>query len=105
MFCKVNTHSFDTVSRENGDEAGVISFHLIGDELEGLAHGVFDHFLFGFFGFFETFVKVLEKLGHESLARTFHVLSFSYDSVLFNVDSGHEKIDHVAEVIEKGTLW
>lgn len=89
MFCKVNAHSLDTVSGKNWDETGVIPFHLVSDELEGLAHSVLDHFLFGFFGFLETFVKVLKKLSHKRLARILQVLPFFYDSVFVDVDGGH----------------
>jgi hypothetical protein len=78
---------------------------LVCDELEGLPHGVLDHFLLGLFGFFESFVKILENLGHKSLAGILHKLFCPYDSILLDVDSGYEKVDHVTKDSEYFTLW
>ena len=65
MFAEVDAHAFESIGGEEGDEAGVFFFELVGDVLEGLAHGVLDHFFFGLFGLLEALVEVAEDFSHE----------------------------------------
>jgi hypothetical protein len=98
ILCEINAHSLHTVSGKDRDEAWVLLFQLVSNELERFPHGVFDHFLFGFFGFFKPFVKVLKQLGHEILALILHLLLGSCNSIFLDIDRGNKKIDHVAEI-------
>ena len=89
VFGKINAHALNSVVGQDGDEAWVFLFHLISDELERLPHGVLNHFLLSFFGFFKTIVKILKYLGHKCLARILHLLSHSLDSILLDVDGSY----------------
>jgi hypothetical protein len=105
VFGKVDAHAFKAVSGQERDERRVFLFHLIGDVLKRLPHGVLDHLLFGFLDLLEAFVEVGEDFREEGGVGLIKRLFDSHDAFLVRIDRVHQELDHVSRLDSTYSLF